>query len=74
VATRLPTHTQVLTDDVSVLVEPVAVEFANGVMRLLAEPEAGVSLGMAGAQLVRDSYSFAGFRKKVEGAYRRIQS
>jgi len=74
VATRLPTHTQVLTDDVSVLVAPTAADFAQGVKRLLADPGWGAALGRAGAQLIRDHYSFAGFKNKVGEAYRLIQS
>lgn len=74
VATRLPTHTQVLTDEVAVLVAPTAADFAQGVQRLLADPEWGAALGLAGANLIRDYYSFAGFKNKVEEAYRLILS
>lgn len=73
VATRLPTHTQVLTDEVSVLVAPTATDFAQGVQRLLADPGLGAVLGRAGAQLVSDHYSFAGFKNKVGEAYCLIQ-
>ncbi len=74
VATRLPTHTQVLTDEVSMLVAPTAADFAQGVQRLLADPGWGATLGRAGAQLIREHYSFAGFKNKVGEAYRLIQS
>lgn len=74
VATRLPTHTQVLTDEVSVLVAPTAADFAQGVQRLLTDPGWGAALGQAGAQLIREHYSFAGFKNKVGEAYRLIQS
>ena len=74
VATRLPTHTQVLTDEVSMLVAPTAADFAQGVQRLLADPGLGSTLGRAGAQLIREHYSFAGFKNKVGEAYRLIQS
>ena len=39
VATRLPTHTQVLNDDVALLVEPTSTALSGGIARLLADPE-----------------------------------
>ncbi len=73
VATRLPTHTQVLTDAVAVLVAPTPAAFAAGVKSLLDKPAFGADLGRAGAQLVREQYSFATFTTKVGAAYRLIQ-
>ena len=73
VATRLPTHTQVLTDAVAMLVDPTASAFADGIRQLLTNPQAGAALGRAGVQLIRDQYSFAGFSAKVGKAYRLIQ-
>ena len=68
VATRLPTHTQVLNDDVALLVEPTSTALSGGIARLLADPARGTSLGRAGAELVRERYSYAGFKDKVARA------
>src|SRR5258708_221911 len=38
VATRLLTHTQVLTDDIAVLTPPTPEGFAEGILRLMADP------------------------------------
>jgi len=44
VATRIYSHTQVLTDDLAVLVEPTAAGMADGIKALLESPELGTTL------------------------------
>jgi glycosyltransferase involved in cell wall biosynthesis len=73
VATRLITHTQVLTDDVSLLVEPDPTALANGIITLLRDDRLRERLGEAGKRLVEERYSYDSFREKVEGAYNLIR-
>ena len=69
VATRLVTHTQVLTDDVAVLTEPSADAFAQGILRALSDPAAAAAMGARAAQLAAVKYSYdaylAGTREAV---------
>lgn len=74
VATRLLTHTQVLTNEVSLLVEPEALAFAKGTIALLKDKEMREKLGEAGKRLVEERYSYNSFKTKVEDAYSLISS
>lgn len=69
IATRLLTHTQVLTDEVSLLVEPEALAFAKGTIALLKDKEMREKLGEAGKRLVEEHYSYNTFKAKVKDAY-----
>lgn len=69
VATRLLTHTQVLTDEVSLLVEPEPGALAYGMLTLLNDQDLRDKLGEAGRRLVEERYSYKSFKKKVEEAY-----
>ena len=48
VATRLPTHTQVLDGQISLLVEPTPEDLARGLDQLLEPPGAGQGPGPGG--------------------------
>jgi glycosyltransferase involved in cell wall biosynthesis len=72
VATRLMTHTQVLEDDSSVLVEPDAGSMARGIVRLLNDPDLASRLGSRGRDVVRERYSLEVFRRKLLEAYRHL--
>lgn len=65
-ATALPTHTQVLTDEVACLCKPDSQSLADGLQYLLEHPEEGEMLGRKGKQLVDDNYSRPAYRKKLE--------
>jgi len=69
VATRMLTHTQVLTDDVAILVNADHKSFSRGIMRVLKDSELGERIGRAGKKLVQENYSYGSFKKKVEKAY-----
>lgn len=71
-ATRLPTHTQVLDDRVSCLVAPEAGAMADGLVRLLERPELREELGRAGRELARREYSPRAFREKAQAIYEEI--
>ena len=53
-ATRLPTHTQVLGDDVAMLVEPEPEDMAQGLKRLLADPALRDRLAAAARRQVQE--------------------
>lgn len=73
-ATALPTHTQVLTDEVARLCEPDSTSMADGLQYLLDNPEAGETLGRKGKQLVADNYSRPAYRKKLRDFYQELST
>ena len=72
-ATRLPTHTQVLDDDVSCLCEPTPEGMAAGIRSLVDNPATAQSLGERGQQLVAQNYSLEAYRKKLSSFYLTLQ-
>jgi glycosyltransferase involved in cell wall biosynthesis len=71
-ATRIRSHTQVLSDDCALLVEPTAAEFARGFDALLRSPALREQLGGAARRLAATRYSVSQFRASVASAYRRL--
>jgi len=69
VATRLPTHTQVLTDEVACLVEPEPVAFALGLVRLFEDPAAGARLAAAARRLAAREHSPEAYRARLLAFY-----
>jgi glycosyltransferase involved in cell wall biosynthesis len=72
-ATRIPAHTQVLTDDCALLVEPEAAALARGLRALLKDPVLRLNLGAAARRLAATRYSLEQFRDSVASAYRRLE-
>jgi len=68
-ATRLPTHTQVLTDQVAQLAEPRPEEFGKAMAELLASPELCAKLGTQARALAESRYTFAQFEKTLSSIY-----
>lgn len=77
-ATRLPTHTQVLDERISLLVDPDPEDVAAGLRRLLGDPGLRRELGEAGRARARREYTRPAFRAKLLDFYaeveRRLQS
>jgi glycosyltransferase involved in cell wall biosynthesis len=71
-ATRLVTHTQVLTDEFSCLVEPDPESMAQGIARLLSDLEAAKALGEKGRIVAQQNYSLPAFRQKLSGFYQKV--
>jgi glycosyltransferase involved in cell wall biosynthesis len=69
VATRLPTHTQLLDDSLAFLVEPTPQGLATGVRAVLEQPQEAGARARRGVQLIERDYSATRFREKVEQAY-----
>ncbi|MCB2225994.1 MAG: glycosyltransferase family 4 protein [Desulfarculaceae bacterium] len=74
VATRLPTHTQVLDDEISLLVDPTPGDMARGLGELLADPERGRALARAAKQRVAAEYSLAAYRRKLLDFYAQVEA
>jgi glycosyltransferase involved in cell wall biosynthesis len=71
-ATRIRSHTQVLSDDTAMLVEPDAAALAAGLDALLRSPALREQLGLAARRLAASRYSLTQFRASVANAYRRL--
>lgn len=69
VATRLPTHTQVLDDSVALLTEPVPQEMANAFIHLLDDSAAGARLAENARKLAQALYSPAAFEAAINRLY-----
>lgn len=74
VATRLPTHTQVLDDTVASLCEPTAEGLATGILSLVNDHDYREKLGKNGKQLAMERYSLDAYRKKLRGFYQNLST
>jgi len=68
-ATRLPTHTQVMTDEHACLVEPSTAGIADGIDTLIKNPELGQKLAKNAQKLIKAEHSFSAFHEKVRQIY-----
>jgi glycosyltransferase involved in cell wall biosynthesis len=71
-ATRIRSHTQVLSDETAMLVEPSAADLARGLYALLRSPGLRERLGLAARRLAATRYSLTQFRASIATAYRRF--
>jgi glycosyltransferase involved in cell wall biosynthesis len=74
VATRLPTHTQVLDDDVAYLVEPEPTALGKGLLGLLADDDLRAALAQRSRQRVRELHSYEAYLRKLNDFYDRVES
>lgn len=72
-ATRLPTHTQVVSEKEACLVEPDAESMAEGLSTLLKDRELRERLGRRGRKLVRTEYSRKRFTGRLTTFYERME-
>ena len=66
-ATRLATHTQVLDDEIAMLVDPDPEDVARGLRALLADPELRARIGAAARIRVAAEFTPAAYRRKLSG-------
>ena len=71
-ATRIRSHTQVLSDDNALLVEPTPTDLARGLDTLLRSPALRERLALSARRLATSRYSVTQFRASIASAYRRI--
>jgi glycosyltransferase involved in cell wall biosynthesis len=67
VATRLLTHTQVLSDDTAILTGASAAEFGEGILSAL-EPVRGAAIGRRARQLADSKYSYDAYLERTRRA------
>ena len=73
-ATDISSHTQVLTNDVAVLVSPAPETFARALDQLLRDAPLRRRLGENARRLARAEYSRDAFDRKLERFYRDVES
>jgi glycosyltransferase involved in cell wall biosynthesis len=72
-ATRIRSHTQVLTDNCALLVEPTGPALADGLQALLRSHALRERLGKAAHRLAATRHSVPQFRRALAAAYRRLE-
>jgi glycosyltransferase involved in cell wall biosynthesis len=68
VATRLLTHTQVLSDDTAILTAATADEFAAGILSALGNPSRAADLGRRARELAETKYSYQAYLDRTRRA------
>jgi glycosyltransferase involved in cell wall biosynthesis len=71
-ATRIRSHTQVLSDDCALLVAPNAADVATGLAALTLAPGLRKQLGAAAQRLAATRYSLEQYRRSMASAYRQL--
>jgi glycerol-3-phosphate dehydrogenase/glycosyltransferase involved in cell wall biosynthesis len=72
VATRLPTHTQVLNDENSKLADANAASFGDAMLAMLEDKQQRRQLGAAGHKYAKQSHSQSSFKKAVGDLYEAV--
>ncbi len=73
-ATDLPTHTQVVTEEEAALAAPEVDAYAEVMARLLSDPAWRRSLAAKARELIRREHSWPVFRERVHELYGRLES
>lgn len=74
VATSINAHTQVLTPDTAMLVEPNKHAFAQGILDLLADPQYGECLGENAHRLAQEKFNYQNYLMKVNKIYKTLET
>jgi glycosyltransferase involved in cell wall biosynthesis len=72
IATNLPTHTQVMDGNVSILCEPDAKSFGAGLLELFESPERRKEVGEAAFALAEKNYTHSVFTDRLNELYDRV--
>lgn len=73
VATRTLAHTQVLNEDIAILTEPEAEEFAQGIKDLLLNPQIGMELAQRARTFAHERYNLADYMNKLDRVYQTLE-
>jgi len=73
VATRLPTHTQVLDDEIACLVDPTPEDLAEGLLRLFRDVELRTELARRARERFQSEFSPEVFRERIVRFYDEIE-
>ncbi len=68
VATRLLTHTQVLSDQTAILTGVSAREFADGILTALSDPDRARAIGKRARELAETKYSYEAYLERTRQA------
>jgi glycosyltransferase involved in cell wall biosynthesis len=68
VATRLLTHTQVLSDAVAILTEPTPEDFARGILRAVNDPALAKRIGEEASRLANTAYTYETYLQRTREA------
>jgi glycosyltransferase involved in cell wall biosynthesis len=74
IATRLPTHTQVLDDQIALLVNPDPHAMADGLISLLEDRTFATDLAQRAKERVKQELSYEAFQKKLVSFYRSLET
>ena len=74
VATRLLTHTQVLSDEVAILTEPTAAGFARGILQAVNDPASAKRIGEAAKRLADTRYTYDAYLQRTREACAALSS
>ncbi len=69
VATNIVAHTQILNEEMAVLVEPTPTAFAQGLLRLLNDEQLRITLGENACAYAEREFSRESYLNKLERAY-----
>jgi glycosyltransferase involved in cell wall biosynthesis len=74
VATNINAHTQVLNDDIALLVDPTKEHFAEGIISLMSNPELCNRLGDNAHRFAQENYNYQKYEAKVKQIYQTLES
>lgn len=72
IATSITSHTQVLTNETALLVDPNSQAFADGILKVLDDPELAERLGKKAHQLAQDKFGRQDYITKVNQIYKTL--
>ena len=73
-ATRLPTHTQVLDDQIALLMTPEPNDMSDGLVKLLKDESLRVDLARRAKERVKQDFSYEAFQRKLLTFYESIEN
>ncbi|MBU0664978.1 MAG: glycosyltransferase family 4 protein [Proteobacteria bacterium] len=73
VATNLPTHTQVLDEEIACLVRPTPANMADGIVALAENKVLREKIGYQARRRVQEEYSLPAFQRKLATFYEKLQ-
>jgi glycosyltransferase involved in cell wall biosynthesis len=74
VATDINAHTQVLTPETAILVEPNKDAFARGILELLDDPQLARDLGENAHHLAQEKFNYQNYMMKVNKIYKTVET
>lgn len=69
IATDLPTHNQVLNSDIALLATPDPASFAQGLAKLISEPQLRTQLGQHAKAVAQQLYTPQAFERQIAALY-----